>query len=636
MNRGVQSARLLLWLVVFLPALPAFAQKVQIWTEVRSPNFIVVTDAGEKQGRRVAEQFEQFRDTFRRALPRARVDMGKPLIILATKNEKGLRELLPEYWERKGGVRPAGVFLSGDEKLYVALRTDVYGESPYGIIYHEYVHALVDLNFETIPLWLNEGLAEFYANTVLASKQVGLGRPDTNSILLLQQEKLLPFEVLFAADHDSPHYNERNRASIFYAQSWALVHYLTFADWKAENPRLSQYMAHLLNKVEPVEAARQAFGDLKALEKQLSSYVRRGEFSYLKGKASGDIDEKSFPMRALTQAESAAVRGDFHARRNRSAEARALLEEALRLEPANAQAHESLGVLELRQNNMDAAMVWFDKAAQLDSRSYLTQYFAAMLTVRKGLGSGHTSAAEARLLRAIELNPQFAPAHSTLANLYQFRDETLAQALHHAKRAAELEPGEQMHRINVGNVLLRMKRADEALALAHSAMASAKSERDRFAAQSLAQSAVRFKQMLADHERLRQEGEQIPEGQRPQLARRSGGSVVIADVAEAAAPALEARPLKLTGKKATATGKVAQVICGPAALELVLERPNGKLRLFAQNFYKLDFMAHAEWQPPSNFQPCEHLTKLRVKVTYQQAEDADYAGEMQLVEILKP
>src|SRR5580700_9291504 len=39
------------------------------WVEARSPNFIVVSNAGEGQARKVAVQFEQIRSLFRDSLP---------------------------------------------------------------------------------------------------------------------------------------------------------------------------------------------------------------------------------------------------------------------------------------------------------------------------------------------------------------------------------------------------------------------------------------------------------------------------------------------------------------------------------------------------------------------------------------
>ncbi len=108
------------------PARPA--AKPEPWVEVSTPHFRAVSNAGEKQARRVARQFEQIRAVFQTLMPNARLDAGEPITIFAVKDEKSLRQLLPEYWERKGQTRPAGEFVSSMERNYVALRVDVSGK----------------------------------------------------------------------------------------------------------------------------------------------------------------------------------------------------------------------------------------------------------------------------------------------------------------------------------------------------------------------------------------------------------------------------------------------------------------------------------------------------------------------------
>src|SRR4029077_20698479 len=78
----------------------------QGWIEVRSPHFVVSSNAGEKEARRVADQFEQIRALFHTAFPNLRVDPAEPVLILAAKNENTMKMLLPEEWEAKGHVHP--------------------------------------------------------------------------------------------------------------------------------------------------------------------------------------------------------------------------------------------------------------------------------------------------------------------------------------------------------------------------------------------------------------------------------------------------------------------------------------------------------------------------------------------------
>ena len=69
---------------VFLAcALPGFAPAADNWVEVRSPHFTVSSNAGEKQARRIANQFEEIRVIFHTEFATLRVDPGKPLLVIA-------------------------------------------------------------------------------------------------------------------------------------------------------------------------------------------------------------------------------------------------------------------------------------------------------------------------------------------------------------------------------------------------------------------------------------------------------------------------------------------------------------------------------------------------------------------------
>src|SRR5512133_263437 len=91
------------------------------WVEVTSPHFAVVSDAGEKEGRRIAWQFEQVRALLQKLWPWAHADFDRPVLVFAVRNEQALKELAPAFWEKKGGSRPSSVFVSAADRHWVAL-----------------------------------------------------------------------------------------------------------------------------------------------------------------------------------------------------------------------------------------------------------------------------------------------------------------------------------------------------------------------------------------------------------------------------------------------------------------------------------------------------------------------------------
>ena len=93
--------------LVALLAVPLPGAKHETWFEARSPNFIVVCNAGEKQARKTAIRFEQIRAVFRRELEFASKYESPVITILAVKDEDSVKALLPEYWV-KGHAHPGG------------------------------------------------------------------------------------------------------------------------------------------------------------------------------------------------------------------------------------------------------------------------------------------------------------------------------------------------------------------------------------------------------------------------------------------------------------------------------------------------------------------------------------------------
>ena len=446
---------------------PAPADKLETWIEVQTPHFIVASNDGENTARRFAAQFEQIRFLYSKALnPGLHLDPGYPILIFAVKNEKSLSQLIPEYWAEKGHTHPAGLFVPGQEKNYIALRIDVEGEYPYLPIYHEYVHLIVNLNYQHFPLWLNEGFADFLGCATLTAKGGKLGQPSSSELYVLQQSKLLPLDLLFKVDHQSPYYNEANKTNIFYSESWALVHYLMLDPARQKEQSLSKYISFVENGADPVEAANRAFGDLVQLQKALQSYITKTSYLEYVVPLPGRQDAKDYSVRTISPAEAQARLGDFDLYRGQLESAQKKLEEAIRLDPNLPAAQESMGLLLFRQDKRYEAERFFSRAVALDSKSALAYYYHAMLLMSQGADAEEMAEAKAALEKAVALNPGLGWAWSNLGLLYANDAGALDKALNAAKRAVDTVPGEPHFQYNLAEVLARMERFDEARTIA--------------------------------------------------------------------------------------------------------------------------------------------------------------------------
>jgi tetratricopeptide (TPR) repeat protein len=610
----------------------ANAAKPQAWIEVRSPHFVVVSDANEKRARRVALHFELIRAVFQKSFPRARVDPVGQVTVLAAKDEKSLKNLLPEFWEEKGQLHPDGIFVRGPEKNFVALRVDVPSEDAYHTIYHEYVHLLMSLNVAWLPTWLNEGIAEVYGNSFIGEKAVHLGRPSAAHLALLRQGRLLPLDALLAVDHSSPYYNEADKASIFYAQSWALTHFLMLGDRMQHRQKLVEFVGLINNGMDQREALERTLGDLKTLDERLKAYIQQPTLGYVRIEPPEDIKQEEFTVRELPVAESDAVRGDFHLQSGRETEARALLEEALRLDPRVALAHESLGFLHYQRGEKEEAAEQFAEAVKLDSRSYLAHYYNALLITQNSLDQESIALAEESLQRALELNPEFGYAAAALAGLYANQEDKLDQALPLATRAVELNPSEVSNYITLGHILLRLNRADEAQSAGQRALRAAQNPREESLAQSFLGDVQRAKEFRAEQKRTEAEDRAAQEKWDRLLEERRKSSAQRPREA-LAGPGFPASEVEMPGAnlRSRVEGRIIELSCTPTGgMKLTIELPSYKLELHADNFHQIEFLTAARNRSDS-FDPCTQILGMKAQVTY--AIDEPHAGEISSIEL---
>jgi Tfp pilus assembly protein PilF len=616
------------WLLFLLAVVTASSgEKNEPWLEVTSQHFVVITNGNEKQGRHTADQLERMRSVFHTLFPKLQVDPAAPIVVIAVKDEKDFRSLEPEAYLDKGALELAGLFLRAPDKNYILLRLDASGEHPYASVYHEYIHLLTSKILDWLPLWLAEGWAEFYENTDIRVKEVDLGESSWGNVQLLRDNRLLPLTTLFAIDYKSPYYHEKNKGSIFYAESWALTHYLMIKDWQQHKDPMGDYLKLVSQGVDSVTAGTQAFGDLKQLEKDLDQYVHQPSFLAFKMPGSAEVDDSSFKIQSLTIIQANAVRADFLAFDERTKDARTLLDEILHDDPSNVLAHETMGYLEFRQGHLEEAQKWFEQAVKLDSQSYLANYDYASIAMNRGQ-SDSDAQIEGSLQKAIKLNPSFAPSYDQLAVFYAMRHNNLDQAHMLTLQAIQLDPGNLHFRMNAANVLLAMQRETDAITVLQNSLKLAKTPQEVAELQNLMEIA---RQSQSARARVEEENRQFKEAMKAEADAKQASATVDESTE---APRLEA---SLKGPHRTVTGVLKNVHCSPpAALDLDVDAGGGKtIALYTHNYYKLIFSALG-YMPKADLQPCSDLEGMRAKVEYIESKSIDgKAGGLTSVELHK-
>jgi len=598
--------RTALLLSLFAAALAPARDKPENWLEVRSQHFAVVTNANEKTGRRIADQFERMRSVFHQALPHVVLDNGSPIIVLAIKDEKDFRALEPQTYLAKGQLKLGGLFLRAPDKNYVLMRVEAEGEHPYAVVYHEYTHLLLSKSAEWLPLWLNEGLAEFYENTDIHEKEVALGQPSFQNLQLLRENRMLPLATLFAVDTNSPYYHEENKGSIFYAQSWALTHYLFIKDNKEKTSHIADYMELLAKNVDAVTAATRSFGDLKQLQSTLEGYIRQENYTFFHGPVSTDEDNSTFKVRGLTLAQADAVRADFLAYNERVADARPLLDHVLQEDPQNVSAHETMGFLEFRAGHLDEARKWYEQAVKLDSQSYMAHYYFAAISMNAGASPGDDAQVEASLRAAIKLNPSFAPPFERLAAFEGMRRRNLDEAHMMALRAVQLDPGNVSYRMTAASVLMQMDRGTDAVAVLHEALRIAKSPAETVIVQN---SLTQVEKYATAREQRTEQSRRLTE----ELKANVEANAAPAGESNANTEAPEEELPK--GPHRFVVGTLQNVHCHAPGIDLTVAAKGKTMALHSGNYYKIGFTALG-FMPQGELNPCNDLEGMSAKVEY--------------------
>lgn len=469
------------------------------WVEVSSPPFVVISDAGEEKARAVAQDFQRARalaeavwpvlpvlpvrpgidDALGASSGRWSLDHDQPLVIFAVRNGRGLRALIPQFWERRQ-PRPVAVFWRGPHKHHIALRLDVSDQVRFRRVAHEYTHLLRSVNLPVAPGWLDEGLSEFveaaYPEKIEQDNpMLEIGRPVSRHLRALG--RMLPLEELLSTPANTSDRDSGRDPRVFYAEAWALVHYLTLGGGRSGGPgALAEYVRLWKKGTGSIAAATEAFGALSDLEAALADYIKARQFRVLRVNAPDVFRQASVPVtvRGLSPAEALAERGNFIAYGERPASARPLLQRALELDPRQALALESLGYIDFLQNRPRDAVGWFDRAAATGKASYLTYFYRALLAESSGteMNDDLVARVEADLILSIDLNDGFAPAHARLASLYMER-QSAGLAASHFSRAVELEPENLDYWIGLGQALVQAGRLVEAKAAGKQALALA-------------------------------------------------------------------------------------------------------------------------------------------------------------------
>ncbi|MBC7930318.1 MAG: hypothetical protein H7Z38_07075, partial [Rubrivivax sp.] len=165
-------------LALVIPSATGARDERESWASVSSRNFLVVGRVREKDLRRVAARLEEYRAVFSRLLSVEHFDASVPTTVIVFRDDRAYQPFKPLYRGQTAAF-VSGYFQPGAEVNYVTLALDSDNGRGGGssTLLHEYTHLLVNNYFRAAPLWLKEGLAEFYSTARVSGdrRRVTLG-----------------------------------------------------------------------------------------------------------------------------------------------------------------------------------------------------------------------------------------------------------------------------------------------------------------------------------------------------------------------------------------------------------------------------------------------------------------------------
>ena len=557
------------------------------WVSVRSKHLLVIGNGSEKEIRQVTARLEQFREVVSTLLAKAGSDSAIPTTVIVFKDDAS-------YGPFKVSENNSGYFQPGQDVNYITLSTESRGDlDPFSTIFHEYTHLLVNDTFGKTPAWFNEGLAELYSTLSVSDDQrVVIGRPIRRHISTLQQNSLLPLRTLLEVDYKSPFYNESQKQSIFYAEAWALMHYLMMADNGVRATHVLEFL-QLLNAHTALEPAFQkAFNtSIESFESALRGYVLQDHFR------SNDLTfarkiQPSIEMTSasLSEAEVFAYQGDLLIHSNRN-EAETYLLKAVALDPNLIQAHASLGMARYRQGRMSEALPSLERAVEANSQNALVQYYYASVlsrpaenetTLTLGLAPETAAKARAALKNAIALRPDFHDSYNLLAYLNLVMGTDIDETIELLNGVLARSPERNDHRYMLGQLYMHKDDYKQARPLLEQVAAGNLEANVRSHAQKLLGVMTEIEELEVKKEEARRaRGFATSNGNQPQI-----GAAANQAINDPSADLREVLHLPTTGE-ARVAGVLMSIDCEANGLVFVVRTQERTLRLRADSFQQV-------------------------------------------------
>jgi tetratricopeptide (TPR) repeat protein len=445
------------------------------WITIRTAHFTLFSNASEESTVEIGTELERFRSALTRLVSGLEFNSPVPTYVYVFKHDASFT---PYKKRTKSGaaVNITGAFAAHRDGNYVGINATP-PDDPWTVIYHEYAHYFLYNNFTDIPLWFNEGVAECLSTFRARNEKVEIGRPIDEHLRLLKSGRWMPLSDLFAVEETSKDYNEGDRQGTFYAESWALVHYLAWG-----RPDAAIHGIEFLAQFPPRADLKAALGpilgpDWGELNTRVLEYLRHKKFTYSVRELDEIPVEPIGGARPMSYAETLSRLGDYLMRSQfgRVEDAQAHYQAAIQADPAHAAAYSGMGFVRDFQGRHKEAAEYYEKALAKSPDDGLTLFLYAesLLDGSAARGPGSRSMADVKMspavprardlyLKSIRLRPEVAEAYVGLGATYTLDEEHAAEGIDVLQKARRMMPSRLDVVLNLAGIYARSGEAAKA------------------------------------------------------------------------------------------------------------------------------------------------------------------------------
>jgi hypothetical protein len=264
-------------------ALAAPAAAAEKWLLLEAPEFRIFSQLNERQTRAWGVRFGRFIGALGENI-RADPRNLPPLTLVLFAQPEGFRPYLPLRPDGKPSELSGYFSRRADFGAMIGLAALTDPGRTERVILHEGVHWYLSAMPYPRPAWLEEGLAEVFSTYEITRSEQRWGEIIPRHLRVLAENPPLPMARLLAVAKGDALHDEAERLGVFYARSWAFVHYLLFGVHDGSRDLLSDYFLALQSGVRDEEAFQRIFGtDHAGMDQRIDAYLRAGKYRMQRG-----------------------------------------------------------------------------------------------------------------------------------------------------------------------------------------------------------------------------------------------------------------------------------------------------------------------------------------------------------------